>query len=73
MGHRRILVQSYFRIYGLRSSSATGIDARTIYIASEAGAVAGFIAGHLTRRYGCDGELQWINVAPEHRRSGTAS
>jgi len=31
------------------------------------------VAGHLTRRHGCDGELQWINVIPERRGSGIAS
>jgi len=33
----------------------------------------GFIAGHLRRRYGCDGELEWINVVPECRGTGIAS
>jgi ribosomal protein S18 acetylase RimI-like enzyme len=31
------------------------------------------IAGHLTRRYACDGELQWIYVIPKRRGSGIAS
>lgn len=35
--------------------------------------LVGFIAGHLTRRYGCDGELQWVDVISEHRRIGVAS
>jgi GNAT superfamily N-acetyltransferase len=46
---------------------------RIVYVASQHEAVAGFIAGHLTRRYNCDGELQWINVRPEHRGRGVAS
>lgn len=46
---------------------------RVIYIASEPGNVIGFISGHLTHRYECDGELEWINVIPEYRRSGIAS
>ncbi len=46
---------------------------RVIYVAFEADSVTGFIAGHLTRRYNCDGELQWIDVIPEYRRSGVAS
>jgi ribosomal protein S18 acetylase RimI-like enzyme len=46
---------------------------RVIYVATEGNAVAGFIAGHLTRRYKCDGELEWIDVIPEYRRSGVAS
>jgi GNAT superfamily N-acetyltransferase len=46
---------------------------RVIYIATEANSLAGFIAGHLTRRYKCGGELEWIDVTREHRRSGVAS
>ena len=46
---------------------------RAIYVALHGDAVIGFIAGHLTRRYQCDGELEWINVIPEHRGRGVAS
>jgi ribosomal protein S18 acetylase RimI-like enzyme len=28
---------------------------------------------HLTRRYECDGELQWINVVPAYRGQGIAA
>ncbi len=35
--------------------------------------MVGFIAGHLTSRYGCDGELQWMDVIPEFRRRSVAS
>ena len=35
--------------------------------------LGGFIAGHLTRRFSCDGELEWIDVVRERRRSGIAS
>ena len=35
--------------------------------------VVGLIAGHLTRRFGCDGELEWISVRPECRSRGIAS
>jgi hypothetical protein len=38
---------------------------RVSYVAFEQGLIVGFIAGHLTRRYGCDGELEWINVSPQ--------
>ncbi len=31
-----------------------------------------FIAGHLTRRFGCDGELEWLDVVAECRRTGVA-
>jgi GNAT superfamily N-acetyltransferase len=46
---------------------------RVGYVAIKGESVVGFIAGHLTRRYGCDGELQWVAVIPEHRRTGVAS
>ncbi|HTF27028.1 MAG TPA: GNAT family N-acetyltransferase [Candidatus Limnocylindria bacterium] len=46
---------------------------RVSYVALEAESLMGFIAGHLTRRYACDGELEWINVIPECRGSAVAS
>lgn len=46
---------------------------RIIYIAADNETIVGFIAGHLTQRFECDGELQWINVSPEYRRNGVAS
>src|SRR6266481_5200235 len=46
---------------------------RVIYVASEADSLLGFIAGHLTRRHSCAGELEWINVIPERRGSGIGS
>ncbi len=45
---------------------------RIAYVAEASDSVIGFIAGHLTRRYGCDGELQWIDVVAEHRAKGIA-
>ncbi|HKV26778.1 MAG TPA: GNAT family N-acetyltransferase [Candidatus Acidoferrales bacterium] len=46
---------------------------RIVYVACDGDSVAGFIAGHLTRRFSCDGELEWIDVIPERRRKGIAS
>ena len=46
---------------------------RVSYVAVEGDSMIGFIAGHLTRRYACDGELEWIDVVPEQRRQGVAS
>ena len=43
------------------------------YLASLQGEVIGYVAGHLTRRYECDGELQYLFVVPSHRRAGIAS
>jgi ribosomal protein S18 acetylase RimI-like enzyme len=46
---------------------------RIVYAAFHGDSTVGFIAGHLTRRYECDGELEWINVISAHRGSGIAS
>ncbi len=46
---------------------------RVCYVALAGDALAGYIAGHLTRRYHCDGELQWINVVAEQRGTGVAA
>ena len=46
---------------------------RVMIVAEQDDEVIGFIAGHLTRRYKCDGELQWINVSPDHRGQGVAT
>jgi GNAT superfamily N-acetyltransferase len=44
-----------------------------MWIALNGASPIGYVAGHLTRRFNCDGELQWIYVVPEHRRSHVAS
>ena len=46
---------------------------RIIFVAEIDGSVAGFIAGQLTTRYDCEGELQWLDVAAEFRRKKIAS
>ena len=46
---------------------------RVMFVALEGGVVSGYVAGHLTRRFGCEGELQWIYVAPHRRRAGIAT
>jgi len=46
---------------------------RVMWIAEDGEVPIGYIAGHLTTRFGCDGELQWIYVVPEHRRSQVGS
>lgn len=48
------------------------LQPRVAYVATEKEAVVGLIAGHLTRRYECDGELEWIDVVAERRGSGIA-
>lgn len=49
------------------------LNPRVAYVAAEKDAVVGLIAGHLTRRYECDGELEWIDVVAKRRGSGIAT
>jgi GNAT superfamily N-acetyltransferase len=46
---------------------------RTGYVAIARDTVIGYIAGHHTTRYGCNGEVQYLFVAPENRRQGVAT
>lgn len=43
------------------------------YVAMANDAVIGYIAGHRTRRLDCDGEVQYLYVAPPYRRQGIAT
>ncbi|NNU34780.1 GNAT family N-acetyltransferase [Mucilaginibacter sp. S1162] len=45
---------------------------RVVFVAVFDEQVVGFIAGHLTRRFECHGELQWINVINEQQHKGIA-
>jgi GNAT superfamily N-acetyltransferase len=45
---------------------------RVVFVAVEHGKIVGFIAGHRTQRHGCQGELEWMDVAATHRRQGIA-
>jgi len=49
------------------------LKTRVMIVAEQEGEIIGFIAGHLTRRFHCDGELQWINVSESQRRQGIAT
>jgi ribosomal protein S18 acetylase RimI-like enzyme len=46
---------------------------RVILACGERDSVVGYIGGHLTRRFDCEGELQYLYVVPQRRRSGIAS
>ena len=46
---------------------------RVMFVGMEKHSAVGYIGGHLTRRYDCDGELQYLYVVPQHRRNGIAS
>lgn len=43
---------------------------RSAFVAAEAGKVIGFVAGHRTRRFDCEGEVQWIDVDHQQRGFG---
>lgn len=49
------------------------LPSRVLYVAIDDNKVVGLIAGHLTNRLDCQGELQWIDVDTEYRRRGIAS
>jgi GNAT superfamily N-acetyltransferase len=46
---------------------------RVIFVVDIDGTIVGFIAGQLTKRYNCEGELQWLYVATDFRRKKLAS
>jgi GNAT superfamily N-acetyltransferase len=46
---------------------------RVAFLASTTDQCVGFIAGHLTTRLDCEGELQWVLVAPHARGGPTAT
>jgi GNAT superfamily N-acetyltransferase len=46
---------------------------RIVWVALADHRVVGYSAGHLTRRHKCEGELQYLFVAPSYRRAGVAA
>jgi GNAT superfamily N-acetyltransferase len=46
---------------------------RAGYVALTGDQVIGYIAGHRTNRHGCEGEVQYLFVAPAYRRRGIAT
>ena len=46
---------------------------RTAFVAEAAGVLQGFVAGHLTARFDCDGEVQWLLVASAARGGPVAA
>jgi len=49
------------------------LSERVVFVCAEEDRVVGLTAGHLTRRFGCDAELQWISVRAEYRKRGIAA
>jgi GNAT superfamily N-acetyltransferase len=56
-----------------KHSPQRALQPRVVLLAETAGHVVGYIAGHRTQRFDCDGELEWLYVAAEHRRQGVAT
>jgi GNAT superfamily N-acetyltransferase len=54
------------------SSPGQAQPGRAAFVAAENEEIVGFVAGHLTKRLKCHGELQWINVVAEKRGQGIA-
>lgn len=46
---------------------------RVAFVAEEDGEIVGLAAGHLSRRFGCDGELEWLDVAASRRGEGVSA
>lgn len=46
---------------------------RVVWMAEEGGRAIGYAAGHLSQRFGSEGELQWIYVRPDYRGAGVAA
>ncbi len=46
---------------------------RAMWMALDGDSPVGYIAGHLTRRFGCDGELQYLYVLPAYRGGEVAA
>jgi GNAT superfamily N-acetyltransferase len=55
-----------------KHSPQQALPARAAFVAMDGTKLVGFVAGHRTRRHGCDGELQWVNVVEEKRGRGIA-
>lgn len=43
------------------------LEPRAVFVAVEDNEVVGMISGHLTKRFHCQGEIQWLNVQATHR------
>jgi ribosomal protein S18 acetylase RimI-like enzyme len=43
------------------------LASRIGFVCADGEQIVGLIAGHLTRRFGCDGELEWISVDRAYR------
>jgi GNAT superfamily N-acetyltransferase len=72
MGDRCFLDGTNWIVLEREHSPQQALPARTAFVALDGTELIGFVAGHRTRRYRCDGELQWINVTKGVRGQGIA-
>ncbi len=56
-----------------KHSPQLALPPRVAFLALQGQIVVGYIAGHLTQRYECDGEIQYLWVGINHRRGGVAT
>src|SRR5580704_1650642 len=56
-----------------RVNPQKALKPRILFIAASDDQIIGFIAGHLTERFGCDGELEFIDTLEPFRRKGVAT
>jgi ribosomal protein S18 acetylase RimI-like enzyme len=51
-------------------SPQKALEPRSAFVATDEWKIVGFVAGHRTRRFDCDGEVQWIDVDQQQRGRG---
>jgi GNAT superfamily N-acetyltransferase len=66
LDRRRHRWRTYFR----GGSPPTSLKERVVFKAVAGQAIVGFLAGHLTRRFGKDAELELLYVLKSHQRHG---
>ncbi|MGB6869051.1 MAG: GNAT family N-acetyltransferase [Acidobacteriaceae bacterium] len=55
-----------------RIAAQHALPGHAMFVAEAEEAVVGLVEGHRTRRHGCQGELEWINVAQAVQGRGIA-
>lgn len=63
-------IEQYFQ--GVKSPQFAH-DSRAIFVATYEDKIVSFVAGHLSSRFNCEGELQWIDTLEPYRDMGIAS
>lgn len=58
---------------GGRYHPRDALGPRAVFVAAVGARVVGYASAHLTRRHRCDGEVEWLYVHADHRRSGVAT